>query len=223
MALPAPNNPVAICRLALSQLKQDDNVVVNIDSPTSDLEYLLKRHYPQVRRATLRSHPWNFAIKRVILAANATAPIFGFTTAFDLPADFIRYLSRHDDSGIPITGAFLEGTDYEIEDGQFLTSSTVTTSTALNMRYIFDQEDLHKWDPLAIDLFVLNLALKLAPELKSAPRSIQNIKDQLRELKAEAKAIDGQERPPKRIQKSKFLQARRGRSANVAGKYTRFD
>jgi len=91
------------------------------------------------------------------------------------------------------------------------------------MRYIFDQEDVLKWDPSAIELFTLNLALRLAPKFKSAPRTINNIKDQIREFKAEAKAIDGQERVPTRIQRSKFLQARRGTSANVAGKFTRFD
>jgi hypothetical protein len=220
MALPAPNSPVKICNLALSLLKQ--GVVTNIDVPTTDNESLCKLHYPQQRRATLRSHPWNFAIKRVEIAASSTAPIFGLSTAYDLPTDFIRFLTRHDALGAR-QGTFIEGVDYQIEDGQFLTGATVSTDGALRMRYIFDQESILKWDPLAIDLLVLNLALKLAPNFKSSPRATQNIKDQLRELKAEAKAIDGQERPPVRVQHSKGLWARRNRSSNVAGKYTSFE
>jgi len=221
MALPAPNSPVKICNLALSLLREDN--VTDIDNPTTPTEVLCKRHYPQQRRATLRSHPWNFAIKRTEIAASATAPLFGFGTAYDLPPDFIRYLSRHSAIGEPIPASFAEGTDYQLENGQLLTDGSLTASGTLRMRYIFDQENIVRWDPLAIDLLVLNLALKLAPSFKSAPRAIQNIKDQLRELKAEAKAIDGQERPPIRRQVSKGLFARRNRSGNVASKYTKFE
>ncbi len=221
MALPAPNSPVKICNLALSLLKQDG--VTDIDTPSTPTEQLCKAHYPQQRRATLRSHPWNFAIKRVEIAQNATAPIFGFNTAYDLPPDFIRFLTRHSALGEPVPFSFAEGTDYQIEDGQLLTDGSLTASGTLRMRYIYDQENLLRWDPLAIDLLVLNLALNLAPSFKSAPRAIQNIKDQLREKKAEAKAIDGQERPPIRRQVSRGLMARRNRSANVASKFTRFD
>lgn len=221
MALPAPNSPVKICNLALSLLKQGP--VTNIDIPSTDTESLCKLHYPQQRRATLRSHVWNFAIKRVILAANATAPLFGFSTAYDLPPDFIRFLTRHTELGDPLPSSFAEGVNYQLENGQLLTEANLTASNSLNMRYIFDQEDLLRWDALAIDLLVLNLALKLAPSYKSAPRAIQNLKDQLRELKSEAKAIDGQERPPIRRQVSKGLFARRNRGGNVASKFTRFD
>lgn len=221
MALPAPQDPVDICNLALSILNQD--FVTNIDTPTTETEKLCKKHYPQQRRATLRSHPWNFAIKRVQLAASATAPPFGFATAYDLPPNFIRFLTRHSDLGVPVSDAFVEGKDYEIEDGQFLTNGTTATAGVLNMRYIFDQESVLKWDPLAIDVLVLNLALKLAPQYKSAPRAVNNIKDQLREVKAEAKAIDGQERPPRRVQRSRFIRARRGRSSNVASPFTVFE
>lgn len=221
MALPAPQDPVDICNLSLSILNQD--FVTNIDTPTTETEKLCKKHYAQQRRATLRSHPWNFAIKRVQLAANATAPVFGFSTAYDLPPNFIRFLTRHTDLGVAVTDGFIEGKDYEIEDGQFLTSNTATNSSALNMRYIFDQETIIKWDPLAIDVLVFNLALKLAPQYKSAPRAINNIKEMLREVKSEAKAIDGQERPPRRIQRSRFIRARRGRSSNVASPFTIFE
>ena len=100
MALPAPQDPVDICNLSLSILSQGGekgNYVANIDTPTTNEEYLCKKHFPQQRRATLRGHPCNFAIKRVQLAASATAPIFGFSKAFDLPADYIRFLTRHGD------------------------------------------------------------------------------------------------------------------------------
>ncbi len=221
MALPAPNSVVKVCNISLALLNQGP--VVDVSLPTTITEKLCKIHYAQQRRSTLRSHPWNFAIKRIQLAENATAPLFGFSSAYDLPSDFIRFLTRHDDLGVPIPGLFIEGVDYQLEDGQFLTQSSVTTGGVLNMRYIFDQEVLTKWDPLALDTFILNLALAMAPKFKSAPRTIIDLKDRLRESKAEAKAIDGQERPPRRVQRSKFISSRRNRSSTSAGKFTRFD
>jgi len=221
MALPAPNDPVSICNLSLTQLAQAP--VADIDEPTTDTEALCKIHYPQQRRAVLRSHPVNFAIKRAVLASNATAPVFGFSQAYDLPTDFIRFLTRHDDNGVPIPGEFIEGVDYQLEDGQFLTNAGGTTGGVLNMRYIFDQERILSWDPLFINVLVIELALVLAPQFKSNTRTVDKLERKLREVKAEAKAIDGQERPPRRVQHSKWLAARRNRGSQVADRFTRFD
>lgn len=221
MALPAPNSPVKVCNLALALVNQA--VVTNIDEPTTVNEELCKIHYPQQRRVTLRGHPWNFAIKRVQIAQDATSPPFGFNARYALPNDFVRFLTRHGDLGSPVPGVFAEGTSYQIEDGFFLTDGGSTTSGSLNMRYIFDQEAITSWDALAVELLILNLAQVLAIKFKSNPRTQQFIQTRLRETKAEAKAIDGQERPPSRRQVSKGLFARRNRSGNVAGKFTRFD
>lgn len=221
MALSAPNSPVDICNLALSYLAED--FVSNIDTPPAgdDTAALCKLHYPKVRRALLRSHPWNFAIKRAALAADAAAPTFGFTTKYQLPGDFIRYLSKHDALGNRTLIEPIEGVDYQLEDGYILTGDTA--DGALRIRYIYDHELVSAWDDLFIDLISVKLALSLARNFKSAPRSIDDLNSRLRELQAEAKAIDGQERPPIRVQRSKFLAARRNRSSTVASKYTKFD
>jgi len=222
MALPAPQDPVDICNLALLGLNQD--FVTNIETPTTDTEKLCKKVFPQARRSVLRSHPWNFGIKRAQLAVNATKPLFGFQSAYDLPSDFVRYLTRHTDLGVPVSDGFIEGKEYEIENGQFLTNTTSTSSTVLNIRYIFDQENILKWDPLAIEVLVLEIKLALHIQYKSAPRVIALTERQINEKLAVAKAIDGQERPPRRIQRSKFIQARRrGQSGNVASPFTIFD
>jgi hypothetical protein len=222
MALPAPNDPVTICNLALSYLAED--FVSNIEEPPEgdDTAALCKLHYPKVRRALLRGHSWNFAIDRATLAADGTAPAFGFSTKYKLPANFLRYLSKHDELGGRSALDPVEGVDYQMENGFILTGSG-STDGALRMRYIYDNEDVSSWDALFVDLMSVNLALSLARNFKSAPRSIQDLKDTQRELKAEAKAVDGQERPPIRIQHSKFNAARTNRSSNVAGRFTRFD
>lgn len=52
--------------------------------------------YTEVRDELLRSHPWNFATKRVKLAQSATDPAFEFDHAYPLPSDWLRTVSVHD-------------------------------------------------------------------------------------------------------------------------------
>ena len=52
--------------------------------------------YEEVRDDLLRSHPWNFATKRVKLAQSATDPVFEFDHAYPLPSDWLRTISVHD-------------------------------------------------------------------------------------------------------------------------------
>jgi len=218
MALPAPNSPVSICNIALALLNQAP--VTNIDTPTTPNEDLCKIHYAEERRALLRGHSWNFAIKRAQIASDTATPLFGFSEQYSMPSDFLRFLSRHDELGGILISEQSEGVDYQIENGKFLMS---TNEGVLRMRYIYDNEDVTSWDPLFIKVLTHNLALAMAPKFKSAPRAVASIKDSLREIKAEAKAIDGQERPPIRKQVSKFLTARRNRSSSVASRYTKFE
>jgi len=52
-------------------------------------------------RDELLEYPWNFATKRVKLAASTTAPAFGFDNAFALPSDWLFTISAHDnDAGV---------------------------------------------------------------------------------------------------------------------------
>lgn len=52
--------------------------------------------YSIVRDAEIEAHPWNFTKTRVQLTADPTAPTFGFTYRYKLPADYIRLLQVGD-------------------------------------------------------------------------------------------------------------------------------
>lgn len=55
--------------------------------------------YETTRDEVLALYPWNSATKRVSLPKLAAAPTWGFTAAFQLPADFLR-LHKVEDPGI---------------------------------------------------------------------------------------------------------------------------
>lgn len=217
MALEAPLSEVDICNLALDLLKQKP--IVELDPPTSQVEELCARWYQQKRRAVLRAHTWNFAMKRATITpvSNAT-PLFGYTHAYNLPSDFVRFVGRYEDVG---DLRAQEPNEYEIENGQLLFNGADNES--INIRYIFDQKTVSKFDALFIEVLALELAIVMAPKFSGTEARVSTLIKTRAEIIGEARAIDGQERPPRRRQSSRWLNKRSGGySTNTADKYTRF-
>jgi len=80
---------VNLCSIALARLS---------DTPISSFTDPSKRAaqcavlYPSIRDEILRSHPWNCARKRDVLAPIDGAPAFDYPYQFQLPADWTRTL-----------------------------------------------------------------------------------------------------------------------------------
>lgn len=187
---------VDICNLALDQIK--GGTIVSLESPETNTEALCARWYHQTRREVLRKAPWNFAIKRIILARNSASPIFQYADAYDLPADHIRILTINEQDAVDV--------DYEIEDNQILLDNS---GGPLYIRYIFDQQTVTKFDALFTRLFYLELAMKMAINISGKQTFKNGLAAEIALALTEASAIDGQERPPKRKEQSKLLRARR--------------
>lgn len=220
MALTAPTSEVAICNLALLMVKQPVVTdITTITATSTKAEGICNTLYQPVRRETLRGHVWNFALKRITISPNAIAPLFEYTHAFDLPTNFLRFVSRFDDIGEQFIPG-VRGVDYEIEAGQYLFNGTDNTS--INIRYIFDTVVVSKFDALFVKLFALNLAIELAPNFSASPTVKRDLLVRQLDVKAEATAVDGQERPPTRVETSRWRQARR-QGPRGAGKFTVFE
>ena len=135
------------------------------------------------RDATLRASDWNFAKKRVSLAADATAPVFGKLRAFTLPNDCLRPLlcngqQREDDYA------------WEVEGRKIHTDLT----SPLEVLYIKKAEDPEEWDPLFVQAFTHYLASKMAKRLTgSADEGARQLALHL-ELVGDAKSANGMER-----------------------------
>lgn len=214
MSFQAPSSAVDVCSLALIQLKQDS--IVELDPPSSMAEKFCALAYHQVRRSTLRKHTWNFAGKRIVLTpASDQTPAFGFSHAYLLPPDFIRFIGRYDEEG-EITSF----EDFEIENGYLLYDGE--DNSGINVRYVYDHDTVGKFDPLFLDLFVLDLAIALAPKFSGTENRQAALIKMRDAVFAEAKSVDGQERPPRRKQRSKWLERRRYGMGSGASQYTRF-
>lgn len=214
-----PTAPIDICNLALDEIKQ--NPINSIDTPVTSNEFTCRRWYDPTRAECLAQHPWKFATIRTILTPDPTAtPDFGYAYAYNLPTDYIRLVTLGDDYLSDLKR------EYEIENGQILTAAgnSTTDSTSLYTRYVYDIQQVPKFSPLFVKYFVLQLALNMATKFSTSPTIKNQIRDEYKDIEMQAKAVNGQDRRPKRIQFSRILTKRRGLPGGVyASKYTIFD
>ena len=224
--VPKPSAPEDICNLTLDFLKQSP--IASIESPVSNTEFIMARWYDIERLSALRSHPWKFASKRVLLSPNLnTPPPFGFSNAYDLPIDYVRMISIGDDHLRDMK------MDHVIESGQLLTPSgsnaafpnvSPTDTSTIYLRYVYDCQTVSQFDPLFAKFFALGMALDLAPKFAISAglgNALQVIFDK---LNTEAKTVNGQDAPIQRIQQSRILTKRRGLPGGIyASRYTVFD
>lgn len=206
-----PSGAVDICNLALDRLGQ--NSISSILSPQSTNEDICARHYDQTRRKLLRKFIFNFSRKAAVLPSNLSAPTRDdFDTAYSLPADFIRLLILGD--GL-VDGGNLKPNNFDIS-GPYIYCDSATAfdpvtlvATGLDIKYIYDAVLVPQFDPLFVDVLVLELAKSMAFKFTLKPALIKGLEEQLADANLSAAAVAGQERPPIRVQRSRIRQVRR--------------
>lgn len=209
------NSSTDICNLALDLLSAD--TAVDIENPTTATESIMNRWYDQTRKAVLRKHTWNFATKRIILAADSTSPVFGYSKAFTVPSDFLRIVGIS--TNLSTDKEYFLPTDaYQFENSKILLNDTYSDTTQLRLIYIYDATEVGRFDPLFVNLLAHEIALATAYKITESGTNIQRLEELRRNADSLATTIDGQERPPETILRSRALSARRR-----AGKTSRAD
>lgn len=90
-----------------------------------------------------------------------------------------------------------------------------TIPQTLYLRYIYDMQVVTQMDPLFIEVFALGMAIDLSPKFSIAATSVDRLIKIFQEKETEARAANGQDNPPKRIQVSRRLARRRGYQYNI--------
>lgn len=75
-------------------IKVGADLITSIDDD-NERARVLKSRLPFVRDGVLRSHPWNFALKRVQLAQTLNTPVYDFSNEFQIPSDVLRIISTN--------------------------------------------------------------------------------------------------------------------------------
>ena len=189
-----PSTKVDICNMALDHLHVAP--ITSIDAPTTKEERIVSRWYDNTRRAVLRMHTWNFAIKSTTITALVSPPDIDWSHQYNLPADYIRIV-RIGDKFCPIR-------HYDIQDDKLL----INAEGPLQVRYVFDNTTIADYEPLFIETLALDLAVNLAFPLTGNLQILNNLKALRDEKRMMAYHVDGQERPPRRRERSRFKRAR---------------
>ena len=175
---------VDICSNAL-QMVGDDAIVSLTDD--NDRARLCNRFYFPTRDEVLRAHPWNFAVKRQVVAPLTATPAFEFTNAFQWPPDCLRVM-RLFTSTIP---DFTTRVRHRIEGRTILADAD-----SINLIYIKRETDPNQFDELFRSTLEARLASKLAwplaEDVQMARDMFQIFKDNL----DVAKTVDAQEGTP---------------------------
>ncbi len=149
-----------------------------------------------------------------------TPYIFGYKNAYILPTDFLRLHFIGDDAtrdykkNYEIQGDENEGTRLYIEN---------SGAVSLNISYIKNTEKVSGFDSLFVILLAAELANNISYRFDLKSITIQRLETTLIEKRIEAKAVNGQDQPPVRVQSSKFINARRKLTTLGADKFTYFD
>jgi len=181
---------VNICNQALVFL--GEKTIISLDDNTRQGE-LCSTFFDNTRDTLLRSHPWNFALKRMALTRDTVVPYGNeWDYQFILPANYLRVLNT-----IP------QRIPYRIEGNRLLTNEST-----MGIRYIYRNEDYNSWSPDFAQLVAARLALLLAHTITTKTGLITQAFQWLKMVTQETKGIESQEGSPETINSDNLIDAR---------------
>ena len=132
-------------------------------------------HYANTRDALLRSHFWNFAVKRAVLVTLAGTPPAPWTYQWSKPSDCLRIIN--------VDGC----NSYQLEG-----STVYTFSSTATLKYVAQITDVTAYDSLFVQVFALALAVELVYPLAGVGSSAlrQTIQSELQDQLSKARIVN---------------------------------
>lgn len=186
------DDAVAICNSALIKLGVEP---ISTLADNTRQAILCNHQYAKSRDKLLYSHPWNFAVKRALLVATATDPVYEFDYEYTLPADCLRVWETQ----------YGNTEDFYQVEGSFLYSNY----TDVYIKYIAKITDTTKFSPTFDDLLAIDIAIELEYALVQSNSYKNTLLMERKEILRDARSFDAQENPSYPYQEDVFLNARR--------------
>lgn len=185
---------VGICNSALIKLGASTIMSLTEGSKNANLA---NEQFDKLRDELLRSHNWNFATARAKLAQLSDAPAFEFDYGYQLPADWLRTVSVHDnDAGL---GAVV----YKIE-GRVLLSG----ASDIYLRYIRRITDPNDMDAAFRETMAWKLATDLALPITQSSTAMSEMREGYRTALIKARGVDAFEDFPESMPESDWVTGR---------------
>lgn len=165
---------VEICNTALIELGAEP---ISSLSETSPQAVACNAVWDQARRAVLRVHPWNFALKTEELAQLATnTRKYRYTYAYQLPSNNIRLLTVDANQ------------DYKLE-----ANVIYTNSSTCKIKYVYDNISTASWDSLFVDLMSAKVQAKIAMAITRDRATAEYAQAVYQQRLMSAQAVDASE------------------------------
>jgi hypothetical protein len=178
--------------------------ITNPDSPETPAGKRMANSLDACRRELLRRYPWNFAEIWTTID-KTTAPPYGYSDAYSMPADFLRLL---------VVGDF----ENSIRDYRMVNQGAphyrrvicLNNSGAATVNFIYtaDIELYSMWDPLALKVLAIWLAMDNAKGITGQDVLVKFLNDLLTDELRDAVSVDGQEQSMRTLQFSYVQDAR---------------
>jgi len=195
------NSDVEICNLALDYLGSGNIVSREIKSDKS--AKLCDRWYDISRRSVLKDLNASFSIKRAALATVADfTPVYGYSNAFALPDKCLKILNVEDPMQLE---------RYQIE-GKYLYCDY---SDVVNVRYIYDEEDVSLYDDEFVELLALKLARNICMPLTQDLEKVNYLESLIRQKYLETSTKYGNDNRMIIVNKPRFRGYKVGASEDV--------
>lgn len=147
--------------------------------------------YADLRDDLLRAHTWNFATRYAKLTRNATAPTHSFDYAYDLPSDWLRTISCHDnDAGL----GTIDFEEIEVDSTGVIAASVEDVW----VRYIYQCTTTARFSADFTMAFQLALARDLAVPVANSNTRHDKLEQRAAKQLRMAKSSDGMGQPPQR-------------------------
>lgn len=173
--------------------------IENFETDNRTVARFMRRNYPTVRDAIMRRHPWNFAVKRAEISADAEPPAYEYSYRYALPEKTLRILPLTEcgsQNGRPII--------FEVESGFILTNK----SAPLRVRYIWRNDKPNEYDPNFIVALTHMLAMRAAMFMTNKASFAKDLSAPLTQALAEAQLLDSLEGSPAEPADDDIIRAR---------------
>ena len=181
---------VQICNLALAKIGDQQITSLTENSKAGRLCNLV---YEPLRDATLRAHPWNFAITRETLALHSVAPSYEYTAKFTLPVNFLRLL-----------GTDMVDTAEFVLEGSFI----LCNASTLIIKYVKQETDPNQYDWLFVEALSARIAAELAISIADSRTMSVDLFNLYGTKLSEARTADATEGTPDDITADTWLNSR---------------
>lgn len=161
--------------------------------------------YDTVRDFVLTNGSWNCATTRSKLSLLSTAPVFGFTNQFTLPADFLRFIRFNENENLDL--------QFRIEavsngDGT-ATRVLLTDNTEASIVYVFRLTEVAAMDELLKYAISARLAYEISLAVKGDIQQTSFFKSLSEEAISAGYFVDSDQAPVETMDSRLWLQSRR--------------